>query len=220
MMNDESIKVFDQLADRYDQWFDRHVAVFESEVLALKKIIPAQGRGLEVGTGSGRFAAALGIREGVEPSAKLASLAGNRGVQVHPGVAESLPFPDDQFDYLLFGTVLCYLDDPLKALSEAVRVLKPTGLLLIAMLDKGSFLVKEYENKKPVNPFYRHAHFYTVNEMLILIHALHFREESIYQTIFSPLENITTPQAVRSGYGEGGFVVISARLHLADYREP
>lgn len=219
-MNDETINVFDEYAERYDSWFDRHAAVFESEIQALKKVVPEKGRGLEIGAGSGRFAEALGIHEAVEPAGNLAALARTRGVMVTPGVAESLPFPDRQFDFVLFGTVLSYLDDPLKALTEAARVLKPEGLLLIAMLDRETPLVRGYMDKKEVNPFYRQAHFYSVNEMLVYLHAIHFKNEFIYQTIFSPLAEIVKPEAVRTGHGDGGFVVISARLHLADYHEP
>ena len=31
-MNQESSNAFDQLADRYDSWFDRHQAAFLSEI--------------------------------------------------------------------------------------------------------------------------------------------------------------------------------------------
>ena len=143
-MDSKSTNPFDQLADRYDSWFDRHAAVFQSELEALRKVVPKSGEGLEVGVGSGRFSAVLGIKTGVDPSEKLLSMAKLRGVNTHKGKAESLPFPAGQFDYVLLGTVLCFLDDPLKALSEAKRVLKPNGILIIAMLDKYSKLVKSY----------------------------------------------------------------------------
>ena len=219
-MNQESSDAFDQLADRYDSWFDRHQAAFLSEIAAYKKVVPTSGEGLEVGVGSGRFAAALGIKTGVEPSDKLGTLAKSRGIQVFKGVAESLPFPDHQFDFVLFGTVLCYLEYPLQALLEAKRVLKSNGTLIIGMLDKNSKLVKSYEARKNENPFYCDAHFYTVNEVLMLLHEIHFKEKEIYQTIFAPLEDIKQPEPVNSGYGEGGYVIISAQPHYVDYGEP
>ena len=70
-MDSKPTDPFDQLAERYDSWFDRHASVFQSEIEALKKVIPKAGDGLEVGVGSGRFSAALGIRIGVEPSVNL-----------------------------------------------------------------------------------------------------------------------------------------------------
>jgi ubiquinone/menaquinone biosynthesis C-methylase UbiE len=219
-MNQESSDAFDQLADRYDSWFDRHQAAFLSEIEAYKKVVPSSGEGLEVGVGSGRFAAALGIKTGVEPSEKLCSLAKARGINVFKGNAESLPFPDHQFDFVLFSTVLCYLEHPLQALLEAKRVLKSDGTLIIGMLDKNSNLCHSYEARKNENPFYRHAHFYTVNDVLILLHEIHFKEKEIYQTIFVPLEAIQQPEPVKSGYGEGGYVIISAQPHYVDYGEP
>lgn len=202
---------FDQLTDRYDGWFDRHAAVFESELEALKKVIPQSGEGLEVGVGSGRFSAALGIKTGIDPSEKLLSVAKARGISVFHAVAESLPFPDNNFDFVFFGTVLCFLSDPLKALSEAKRVLKQNGIFIIGMLDKHSKLVESYEDRKGKNPFYRNAHFYTVNEVLNLLHGSHFKEKEIYQTIFSTLETIKEPEPIKRGHGKGGYVVISAK---------
>ena len=218
-MNPSPDDVFDDLADRYDSWFDRHQAAFLSEVEAYKKVVPT-GEGLEVGVGSGRFAAALGIKTGVEPSEKLAALATSRGVRVLKGTAEALPFPDHQFDFILLGTVLCYLNDPLKALIEAKRVLKYDGTLIIGMLDKDSALGHSYAARKNENPFYRHAHFYTVNEVLVFLHAGPFKEKAIYQMIFAPLEEITQPEPVKPGHGEGGYVVISAQPHYVNYGEP
>ncbi|HZW61181.1 MAG TPA: class I SAM-dependent methyltransferase [Candidatus Babeliales bacterium] len=219
-MDQDSSDAFDQLAERYDSWFDRHQAAFLSEIEAYKKVVPSSGEGLEVGVGSGRFAAALGIKTGIEPSDKLGSLAKARGINVFKGVAESLPFPDHQFDFVLFGTVLCYLEHPLQALLEAKRVLKPNGTLIIGMLDKNSKLCQSYEARKNENPFYRNAHFYTVNDVLMLLHEIHFKEKEIYQTIFAPLEDIKQPEPVKSGHGEGGYVIISAQPHYVDYVEP
>lgn len=213
-MNQQSRDAFDQFADRYDSWFDRHQAAFLSEIEAYKKVVPSCGEGLEIGVGSGRFATALGIKIGVEPSDKLGDIARSRGVAVIKGVAESLPFPDHQFDYVLFGTVLCFLKNPLQALLEAKRVLKPNGTLIVGMLDKNSKLVSGYEARKEVNPFYRDAHFYTVNEVLIFLHDANFKEKEIYQTIFAPLEDIKHPEPVKSGHGEGGYVIISAQPHF------
>ncbi|HHF7373677.1 TPA: class I SAM-dependent methyltransferase [Legionella bozemanae] len=221
-MGIESVKIFNQLADNYDSWFDNHSSVFQSELEALKKVMPKSGEGLEVGVGSGRFSAALGIKTGIEPSIKLSNLARSRGINVTEGVAESLPFQSQQFDFVLFNTVLCYLDLPLAALLEAKRVLKPNGMLIIGMIDKNSMLGRQYEATKQDNPFYRYAHFYSVNEVLELLHEINFKEENIYQTLFSPIEEITTLDEIKSGYGEGGFVVLSAQVapNLFSYYKP
>ncbi|KTC92762.1 class I SAM-dependent methyltransferase [Legionella pneumophila serogroup 1] len=126
------------------------------------------------------------------------------------GVAESLPFATNQFDYILFNTVVCFLDSPQKAFSEAKRVLKSNGVLIIGMIDKNSPLGRLYETQKMDNSFYQNAHFYPVDELMALINQLGFSKKEVYQTIFSPLDKIVTPELVKPGCGEGGFVVIKA----------
>lgn len=98
------------------------------------------------------------------------------------------------------------------ALLEAKRVLKLNGTLIIGMIDKNSMLGRYYETTKQDNPFYRYAHFYSIKEVLELLHEINFKEEGIYQTIFSPIEKITTLEEPKSGYGEGRFVVLSAHV--------
>ncbi len=206
-----SSKTFNQLAERYDSWFDRHRAVFQSEIKALAKVIPQSGEGLEIGVGSGRFAQSLGIKTGIDPSESLLLMARARGIHADKATAESLPFPDEQFDFVLISTVLCFLEEPIKALCEAKRVLKVDGILIIAELDKNTKLVQGYADEKD-NPFYKEAHFYSVDEILNLLHSSGFIEREIYQTIFSPLEEIKTIELAKPGHGEGSYVIISAEV--------
>lgn len=205
-----SITIFDKLAAEYDQWFDRHPAVFESELAALKKVIPTTGKGLEVGVGSGRFAAALQIEFGLDPSNAMLAIAKSRGILTFKGVAESLPFDANTFDFILIVTTMCFVTDPLKTLEEAKRVLKSDGTLIIGMIDRNSRLGQTYGIDKQQNPYYRDACFYAVNEMLELLHKTDFKEEKIYQTIFSPIKDISIPEKIKPGYGEGGFVALKA----------
>ncbi len=205
-----SLTIFDKLAVEYDQWFDHHSAVFQSELAALKNVIPTTGKGLEVGVGSGRFAAALKIQFGLDPSDAMLDIAKSRGILTFKGVAESLPFDNCTFDFVLIVTTMCFVTDPLKTLDEAKRVLKSNGTLIIGMIDRSSKLGQCYEADKQQNSYYRDAHIYTVNEMIELLHEANFKETEIYQTIFSSIEHISIPEEVKSGYGEGGFVVLKA----------
>lgn len=61
-------KIFDNYADKYENWFNEHPFVYKSELKALQKVIPKYGKGVEIGVGPGLFAQDLGIQEGIEPS--------------------------------------------------------------------------------------------------------------------------------------------------------
>ena len=53
------IKPFDEQYDRYEEWFERNRFAYYSELRALQHFVPAQGHGIEIGIGSGRFAKPL-----------------------------------------------------------------------------------------------------------------------------------------------------------------
>lgn len=59
---------FERYADRYDDWFEAHPDAYQSEVEALRRLLPQPGFGLEIGVGTGRFASPLGIQVGIDPA--------------------------------------------------------------------------------------------------------------------------------------------------------
>jgi SAM-dependent methyltransferase len=168
------IDVFEKSAQEYDDWFDRNRPVYQSELLAIKAFLPRAGRGLEIGVGTGRFAAPLGMEVGVEPARAMAEIARNRGIKVCQAYAEELPFGKGLFDFVLMVAVLCFVKDPLRALTEARRVLKPQGRLTIGMIDPDTTLGRSYEKKKAENKFYRQARFYPVRLILEWLKKLGF----------------------------------------------
>ncbi len=206
------LKVFQDHVREYDQWYDKHPLVFDSEVLAIKEQmakLPENIHGVEVGVGTGRFAEALGIKEGVEPSKEMASLASKRGVEIMLKAAENLPYSDVHFDFILFVTI-CYLKDVPAALSEAYRVLKQGGSLLLAFLDKNSTIVKQYRDKGRASRFYPDARFYGVETVLKWVQEAGFKQPELIQTLFGKLEEITEVQEPMTGSGAGSFVVLRA----------
>jgi SAM-dependent methyltransferase len=204
------IEPFEKHPLQYEQWFDRHKFAYESELQAIRKLLPRHGNGLEIGIGSGRFAAPLGIKLGLEPSRKMMEIAQARGIEVIGGVGESLPFRDSQFDFATMVTTICFLVDVEVAFNEAYRILKPGGCLIIGFIDKGSSIGQLYQQHKNENVFYRIATFYSVDEVVSHLKKAKFNSFDFAQTIFHNLAEIKGIEPVREGRGEGSFVVVKA----------
>ncbi|WP_445664676.1 class I SAM-dependent methyltransferase [Fodinibius sp. AD559] len=206
-----NVDIFDKHTERYDEWFDEHPVLFESELEALDKVVPYNKYGLEVGIGTGRFAKACAIDRGIDPSENMARIAEQRGTKTLIAKAENMPFPSNTFGFVVMVTVVCFLDDMNQALSEIKRVLKPEGELIIGMIDKESPLGQQYQQEKAQNPFYKEAKFYSVDEITEILSEAGFGSFEYWQTLITASEE--EPKEPQPGYGEGGFVAIKAVLN-------
>ena len=209
------IAPFEKHTSRYEAWFDRHPWAYRSELRAVQHLLPGEHPQVEIGVGTGRFARPLGIPWGVEPSPRMAAVARTRGIHVVQAVAEHLPFAPGTIAVALMVTTICFLDDPLRALAEAARVLRPGGWLVIGFVDRASFLGRMYEQHKDKNAFYREATFYSVTDVQHMLRRTGFQDLVWVQTLFRPLPEVSTLEPVREGTGEGAFVVVRARLRKA-----
>lgn len=201
---------FETHHERYEAWFSKHEAAYISELLALRPFVSWEGYGIEIGVGSGRFAAPLGVQVGVDPSSAMLVHAAARGIEVVNGVAEDLPFANNLFDQALIVTALCFLDSPVKMLAEARRVLKQDGRLVIGFIDRDSAMGEGYLAHQAENVFYREAIFHSAAEVEKLLLDAGFTIDAWSQTLAHPLSEIHKIEALRSGHGQCGFVVVSA----------
>jgi len=101
----------------------------------------ARGEVLEVGIGSGLnlafYSAAVHHLLGVDPSRELLTLAHNRIRLAHfkielllQSAQDALPVADGSIDTAIVTWTLCSMTDPVQALLEVKRVLKPEGHLI------------------------------------------------------------------------------------------
>ncbi len=203
---------FETDAEVYDAWFERHDAAYRSELAAVRAALEAFapcGRGLDIGAGTGRFAAPLGIAEGVEPAAAMRILAERRGLHLTDGSAEKLPYENGVFDFALMITTICFVNDPQQACLEAARVLRPGGRLIIGLVPCDSFLGRQYDPRRQTSRFYRNARFFSMDETTRLLEAAGFGSFACVQTLFDFPEKMTAADPVIPGCDRGGFVVLS-----------
>ncbi len=205
--------IFNTYTEEYDKWFERNHFAYLSELEAVRKLMPRIKygvSGLEIGVGTGRFADPLGVTVGLDPSEKMLRIARHRGIRTVLAKGERIPFKDKAFDFLLLIVTLCYVNKPYLIITEARRVLKDRGKIIIGIIDKQSFLGKIYQDKKEESRFYRESLFYSPEEVIELLKGYNFNEFTTFQTVsLSPgqIKGIEQPQ---EGYGKGGFVVMSA----------
>ena len=160
---------FNIYTEEYEKWFKENENTFQSELLAIRQVVPIGKKGIEIGIDSGIFAEQLDIKFGIDPSEKMLDLARKRNLNVVNGFAENLPFPDESFDFAAFITSICFIKNPDKAIKEAYRILRKEGEIIIAFIDKHSKLGQILDREKDSSKFYSVASFCSVSEIIKMI---------------------------------------------------
>jgi len=212
--------VFDNFGKRYNTWYDKPFgkSAFNLEKGCIASLCENLRRPfLEIGVGTGRFAKALKVEHGVDTSVGMLRFAKKRGIMAIKGASEKLPFSEKFFGAVFIIVTLCFVDDPLKVIVEASRVLKDEGSIVLGLILKGSAWATFYNKKGETgNVFYKIAKFYSFEDLKAMIEKSGLKVMEISSTIFqAPTTNILRPESPRRGYYEkAGFV--SMRLAKAN----
>lgn len=148
---------------------------------------------LDVGCGSGKFIELLlqKILYGVDISDKYLDIAKERGykeVYQTDLSCDQLPFPNKLFDSVICMEVLEHLFDPVHALAEINRVLKPNGTLVISVPNIGwlpcrlSLLMGYFSDFQNTTLVPSHIRFYTIKRLKHILFQTGFKVIKVYGT--------------------------------------
>jgi ubiquinone/menaquinone biosynthesis C-methylase UbiE len=137
----------DYFASVANQWDEIRAGYFTEEMRdgAIEKAhLPENAVVADIGIGTGFLAAGLAPRTarvyGFDASNEMLdvarrNLAGFANVELKQSAGDSLPLPDGSLDGVFANMYLHHAPDPLLAIAEMARVLKPGGVLCITDLD-------------------------------------------------------------------------------------
>ncbi len=196
-------------AKEYDEWYEKHRDLYNAELNALRDVVKKYpSPKLEIGVGTGRFAAPLRIEYGIDIDESMLKFAEQRGIKVIKAPAEKLPFPDRYFYMVLVCTTLPFLQDARKAMAEAHRVLRDDGGIVIAFIPADSYFGRKYRKYADDGDIrFRDAHFYTIDEVEHLL-------ENMFYIVWIRSTLIGNPPSLNTVEGyipEASFVVVEGR---------
>jgi SAM-dependent methyltransferase len=171
---------FDRVADRYDAFCATPLGAFveavERDLVGALLDLNAGDRVVDLGSGTGAYAVWMAARGcdvvGVDESAAMLDKA--RGKRIPTGHVAwvrgdlaQLPWASAIFDVALMHVTLEFVEDPHAALTEAMRVLKPGGRLVLGLIHGTGPWARHYRVRAHADPasVYHGAHFWTLPEL-------------------------------------------------------
>jgi len=173
---------------------------------------------LDVGVGTGLVAAQAcvltgdpALVTGVDPSPGMMA-AGKlpSAMAMVEGRAESLPFPDNHFDFLSMGYALRHISDLSVAFAEFERVLKPGGRLCILEITQA---------KSPLGRWLLKTYMRGVIPLLTRLVSSRKKTTTMWRYYWDTIEACARPEQVMATLSAAGLTQVERHLELGIFSE-
>lgn len=214
-------RIFDETAEDYDR-VEAILALGTGSRyrrMALERAGLGQGmKVLDVGVGTGLVAAQAciltgepGLVTGVDPSpGMMAASKLPSDMVLMEGRAESLPFPDDHFDFLSMGYALRHVSDLDKVFSEFNRVLKPGGRLCILEITQA---------RGPIGRWFLKTYMRGVIPLVTRVVCRRRDTPSIWRYYWDSIEACVAPAEVMALLNQAGLTQVDRHVELGIFSE-
>ncbi len=164
---------------------------------------------LDIGAGTGDFLRAAKNRNwevfGVEPNPDARKLASEKGVELEKTTSS---FPDQSFDVITMWHVLEHVPDLEEQIKELDRLLKPNGLLVIAVPNFKSDDAKKYKENWAAYDVPRHLYHFSPSAIKNIFNSTGFLLtsqkglffDSFYVSLLSEKYSSGSGNLLRAGY--------------------
>jgi demethylmenaquinone methyltransferase / 2-methoxy-6-polyprenyl-1,4-benzoquinol methylase len=214
-------KIFDETAPDYDRiesllaWGTG--ARYRRDALVRAGLKPGM-KVLDVGVGTGLVAAQAcmltgdaALVTGVDPSpGMMAASKLPKTMALVEGRAESLPFPDNHFDFLCMGYALRHISDLSVAFAEFQRVLKPGGRVCVLEITQA---------KGPVGRWLLKTYMRGVIPLLTRFVAGQKKTTTMWRYYWDTIEACVPPQQVMATLSSVGLAQVERHLELGIFSE-
>ncbi len=147
----------------------RRYALYKKCRLIKRQSKKSKGRILDIGSGTGDFLKAMQLQNwettGFEPNDKARSISQNKGIELAINLSD---LPDHTFDVITMWHVLEHVQDLSAQILQLKRLLKPKGVLIIAVPNYKSFDANYYGQFWAAYDVPRHLWHFSKNTISIL----------------------------------------------------
>ncbi|XMB85285.1 class I SAM-dependent methyltransferase [Mycoplasmatota bacterium WC44] len=211
--------IFDKEAKAYESWYKTlegdYVLKKESELL-LKMIGDTANKSiLDIGCGTGVHSILVSSINnkviGIDCSKKMI-LEANKKASDNLSFLEmdstNLEFVDEQFDIVMSLAMIEFVEGKERVIEEAMRVLKPGGMLLVGTIQKHSEFANMYESQYfQENTVFKYASFMSREELESFFNEFHVRTEECLFNSYDKIKHLNNVDTKSDDTQIGGFMI-------------